>query len=334
MRRISVSEALEPALRRIRPRDPVLVPLAEAAGSALAADVIAPQALPPGPIALRAGFAVASLELVGASPHSPVMVMPMPTRVWPGMALPDGCDAVLPPDRLRADGAVIEITETVAPGEGVRRAGHDLATGALLARRGTRLSPGVIWVLQLAGVESVVVARPRVALEGFSAANGAWLAAVMSGLGCGVVAAGEPADLAFLPAEQDEPVLALAPGETASLEVGADGRVLIRLPDRFDGMLAALVALALPVIEHVTGRQLDRTAQPIIRKIASSVGVSEIVLLTSVAGGYRPLQTGEITLEALAIADAATLIGPESEGATEGTIVSAIPLSLFGFSRA
>ena len=63
--------------------------------------------------------------------------------------------------------------------------------------------------------------------------------------------------------------------------------------------------LALPVLDRLSGRRPRKTVTlPLARKIASSVGIAEIVLLERKQGAWMPLAVGELSLEAIARAEA------------------------------
>ena len=71
---------------------------------------------------------------------------------------------------------------------------------------------------------------------------------------------------------------------------------VIALPGAPDQALAAWWTLALPVLDRLSGRRPRKTVTlPLARKIASSVGIAEIVLLERkqgawiAAGGRRPV---------------------------------------------
>jgi hypothetical protein len=59
------------------------------------------------------------------------------------------------------------------------------------------------------------------------------------------------------------------------------------------------------------------------RKIASSIGISEIVLLQQADRCWLPLACGELSLEAIAGADAWLAVSAVSEGYAAGTPVDA-----------
>jgi hypothetical protein len=92
-------------------------------------------------------------------------------RIFTGAPLPPGADAVLMQEDCTlvdsADGAVPQVRVNVMPqaGQSIRRAGEDVARGAVVLARGTRLGPAELGQAAGVGMDSfAVVRRPRVAL--------------------------------------------------------------------------------------------------------------------------------------------------------------------------
>jgi putative molybdopterin biosynthesis protein len=160
------------------------VPLAEALGRVLAADIVAGVDVPGFDRANVDGFAVVAAETYGASEEDPrrlgVNAEELPTGIVPraaltpgtataiatGGMLPRGADAVVMIEHttIAADGAVL-VHRPVAPGAGVTFAGTDMARGELVLRKGTRLSARETGVLAAIGCSTVrVIRRPQVAL--------------------------------------------------------------------------------------------------------------------------------------------------------------------------
>jgi molybdopterin biosynthesis enzyme len=134
-----------------------------------------------------------------------------------------------------------------------------------------------------------------------------------------------PASLTLRSATDHRPRLALAPAETAWLAREGEGLVLT-LPARFDGMLAACLALALPAMAALTGAAPRPETRPLVRKLASNVGLSELVLLAADGDAWLPHPAGTVTLTGLAAARAFAILPPESEGLPAGAPLAALPL--------
>jgi molybdopterin molybdotransferase len=120
--------------------------------------------------------------------------------------------------------------------------------------------------------------------------------------------------------------IALQPGRTAAIGRIA-GCPVIALPGAPDQALAAWWALALPVLDRLSARERRLTTTlPLARKIASSIGIAEIVLLKKVDNAWLPLATGDLSLETIARADAWLAVPGGSEGYAAGTPVNAYML--------
>jgi len=117
--------------------------------------------------------------------------------------------------------------------------------------------------------------------------------------------------------------IALQPGRTAA--AGRIGKIpVIALPGAPDQALAGWWTLVLPVLDRLSGLvRRPGSTLPLIRKIASSVGIAELVLLEQQAGAWLPLAVGEWSLELTARADAWLLVPAGSEGFAAGMPVHA-----------
>lgn len=159
------------------------VPLGDALGRGLAAEIEAPLDLPPFPNSQMDGFAIRSADVPagGAELHvaAPVPAGAEPAPLTPGTAapimtgamIPPGADAVVPieqalPDVFPAPGeaATVRLPAT-PPGTFVRDAGSDIAAGAPALAAGTYLGPGQLGLLAALGITRVPVhAAARVLL--------------------------------------------------------------------------------------------------------------------------------------------------------------------------
>jgi molybdopterin molybdotransferase len=178
---ITPAEALDRILaqvRRVGPLQPERVPLAEAAGRALAAPLRARSPLPAFTAATMDGFAFradqvlrrgARLRIAGtvAAGH------PWPGRLGPGTCLriftgaplPRGADGVEMQERVEVRGAEAVFERAGEAGRFVRPAGSDLARGAVALPAGALLDPGAIGLAAALGSVRVAVSRrPVVAI--------------------------------------------------------------------------------------------------------------------------------------------------------------------------
>jgi molybdopterin biosynthesis enzyme len=120
--------------------------------------------------------------------------------------------------------------------------------------------------------------------------------------------------------------IALQPGRTSA--VGRLGKTpVVVLPGAPDQALAAWWTLALPVLDRLSGRRPRKPVNlPLARKIASGVGIAEIVLLERKQDLWSPLAVGELSLEAIARAEAWLVVSGGSEGFAAGSPVDAYML--------
>src|SRR5262249_5232674 len=119
--------------------------------------------------------------------------------------------------------------------------------------------------------------------------------------------------------------LALQPGRTAAS--GRIGRTpVIVVPGAPDQALAVWWTLVLPALDRLTGRQRQAMRRRLSRKIASSVGIAEVVLLEEVDSAWIPLAGGDLPLAVVARARAWLLVPGGSEGYAAGTEVDAYML--------
>lgn len=170
-------------LRGFPPLPAERVALAQADGRVLAAEVVAPEDLPPRPRGVMDGYAVRAKDSFGASDAVPAFLrvvgaVPMgevfPGAVAPGEAvaistggvLPDGADAVVMVEYTQeGEGGELEVHKGVAPGDNVLRAGDDVRRGERLLPAGRRLRPQDVAALAAFGIVEVAVhRRPRVGI--------------------------------------------------------------------------------------------------------------------------------------------------------------------------
>jgi len=162
---------------------PAAVPIDEAAGRVLAADLVAPEALPDRARATMDGYAVRAADTFGASDALPtplavigaVEMGSLPAfAIGAGQAaaiptggyLPAGADAVVMIEAVTAAGAqAIEVHRPVTAGENVLSRGEDVAEGDVLLAAGNVVRPHDVSLAAALGVlELTVHRRPRVAV--------------------------------------------------------------------------------------------------------------------------------------------------------------------------
>jgi molybdopterin biosynthesis enzyme len=355
--------ALAALLDGLKPVAPCDVALAEALGC-IAADMPPLNALPAFDIAAVDGWAFRSRDLVGASSYSPLPLTGSPVWVEVGDPMPEGCDCVIDADLVDQTGSLFQISAEAIPGYGIRRAGGDIAEGSSFIAAGRKIRALDLLTARAMGLDKVAVRRPRLRLINIPAAAGYAVTAQLIAESASVagaeiicVEAGgrdarsiatafelEPCDLivtvggtgvgrtdAAIEALVSRGELlahgvALQPGRTAAIGRIAKNPV-IALPGAPDQALAGWWTLVLPVLDRLSGREPRRMMSlPLARKIASSVGIAEIVLLKNINDAWMPLATGDLSLDAIAAADAWLAVPAGCEGYAAGTPLNAYML--------
>jgi len=352
--------AIDALLNGVEPVAPVELTLAEAL-RCIAAGAPPLQAFPPHDIAAADGYAFFARDLVGASSYSPLPLSALPVWLEAGDAMPDACDCVLDSDSVDLSSPLPQVLAEAIPGQGVRRAGGDIAAGSLVAEAGRRVLPRDLLMARAAGLERLNVRRPRLRVvnvpgshvtadliaESSRAAGAETISFTAAGRDAGSIAAAlddGACDLLLIVGgsgvgRSDAAVTALAargkilahgialqPGRTSA--VGRLGKTpVVVLPGAPDQALAAWWTLALPVFDRLSGRRLRKTVNlRLARKIASSVGIAEIVLLERKQDRWTTLAVGELSLEAIACAEAWLVVPGGSEGFAAGSPVDAYML--------
>jgi molybdopterin molybdotransferase len=324
----------------------------------IAADMPPLAAHPPHDIAAADGFALRARELVGASSYSPMPLAAAPVWVEAGEAIPGGCDCVLDSDSVDVSGLVAQVVAEAIPGQGVRRAGGDMAAGSNVIEAGRRVVARDLLIAYAADITRLKVRRPRVRIVNVPGGTVTtdWIAESARIAGADVVsltaAARDAASIAVAidtgacdlllivggsgVGRTDATVMALAergkvlahgialqPGRTAA--VGRiDNTPVVVLPGAPDQAFAAWWTLAMPVLDRLSGRRPRKTLNlPLARKIASLVGIAEIVLLERREGAWVTLAAGELSLDAIARAEAWLVVPDGSEGFAAGADVDA-----------
>ncbi|MGG7660996.1 molybdopterin molybdotransferase MoeA [Dyadobacter sp. BHUBP1] len=176
---VTVNEAKERIIANTVTLPAVQIPLEQAIGSYLAADVVSPIALPPFRQSSMDGYAIVhsdvteagtSLRLVGESKAGqadlPAVNAGTAVRIFTGAPVPDGATAVVMQENTSVTDGSVQIHEfPVLEGKNVRRAGQQIAQGAVALRVGTLISPGAVGFLRGMNVNEVMVhSKPRVGL--------------------------------------------------------------------------------------------------------------------------------------------------------------------------
>jgi molybdopterin molybdotransferase len=170
------------ALRRLRALPPLDLDLTQAYGNVLAEDVVAPHPFPSFDQSAIDGYAARSEDIAAAGRGAPLRLNVIgdlsasswrPVRLSPGTCfsvaagstLPAGADVVVPVEWTDQGMAAVEVFQAPKRGSGVRRAGDELAAGAILARTGATVTPALVAAFAATGIGHVVVRpSPRVVI--------------------------------------------------------------------------------------------------------------------------------------------------------------------------
>jgi len=152
---------------------PVPMSLTQLQGLVLAEDVVSRCDVPPFAASKMDGYAITAGDGVserhvlgerGAGDAPGAGISPgTAVRIMTGAALPEGADAVIPVEHTREVDGLMHSMRRVRPGENVRHAGEDVATGDMVLRSGTVLGPAEVGLLATLGRPEIqVFPRPRV----------------------------------------------------------------------------------------------------------------------------------------------------------------------------
>jgi molybdopterin molybdotransferase len=355
--------ALAAVLQQIEPVAPIALPLPDALGC-IAADMPPLRPHPSRAIAVTDGWALRARDLVGASSYSPLPLATLPVWVEAGDPVPDDCDCVLDANALDQAGPLVQALAETMPGQGVRRAGGDIAGASVVVGPGRRITPLDLLLARAGGLHKLNVRRPRLRVVNIPPNAGepvtaklivdcaraagadvtnvqacgreaAAIASVLDASECDllIIIGGSgvgrsDATIAAL-AQRGQVIahgIALQPGRTSA--VGRIGNIpVVALPGAPDHALAAWWTLAMQALDRLSGSSARQgLTLPLLRKIASSVGITDVVLLQNTESGWMPLATGDISLGAMARADAWLTVPGASEGFAAGSAVAAYML--------
>ncbi|MGL5166599.1 MAG: molybdopterin-binding protein [Afipia sp.] len=356
--------ALRSLLDGVEPVEPIDVSLVESVGGIAAAIEPLREAYPAASVAVADGWALRARDIVGASSYSPLPLASAPVWVEAGDRLPDDCDCVLDADMVEQVGPMFQVLAEAVPGHGIRRAGDDIGAGRSIIAPGTRVSAFGLLAARAAGLDRVKIRSPRVCVIDISSTDGNTASSqfilefaknagaravrlqtkgrdevsISAAVGGGVydllVTVGgtglgrRDATIEALTAGGARLIhgLALQPGRTAAVgKIGATP--VIAAPGAPDQALAVCLMLIQPALDRLMARSPRREiVRPLARKISSAIGVTEIMLLERSDETWMPIAAGQLSLEAIARADAWLAVPGDSEGYAAGTAVGAFPL--------
>ncbi len=357
---------LEDVLRRIdesvHPAAARDVRAAAALGATLAQDIIAVAPRPAAALALIDGWAVRAEATADAGSYAPVL-LPQMREVAVGEVMPADSDAAVPVDAVTWRDGKGEVHAAVTPGEGVLLPGTDAGAGEVLRENGHRLRAIDVASMQALGIAGARVRKPRVRIaragggrNDIADAAADWLAytiavdggepvATRPGADVGALLTGGGVDAVVMvggtgTGSCDDAVHALArsgtvvthgvavsPGETAAFGV-VNSRPVLLLPGRLDAAVAVWLLIGRSMLARLRGGSGSELSceSPLIGKVASTIGLTELVLVRRVADGVEPLASKYLPLATLSHADGWIVIPAASEGVPPGARVTVRPL--------
>jgi molybdopterin molybdotransferase len=167
----SVEKALAEIKRAAHALPPETVSIDKAAGRVLAADVVAAITQPPFRASAMDGYAIRTrdaepgvrLRVIGVSaagsPFRGAVGALDAVRIFTGAVAPEGADRILIQEEARVETDSVVVTAPQTGGTNIREAGIDFSAGAVLKRRGARLSAIDLGLIASSNVSDVSVSR-------------------------------------------------------------------------------------------------------------------------------------------------------------------------------
>jgi molybdopterin biosynthesis enzyme len=346
------------AIERIKPVAPREAAITGAFGRTIAADVTAARPFPASAVALRDGFAVRADTITDASAYAPIPLAQMPLRIDAGEATPSGTDAVAPLDTLVMSGGMAQAVAPATPGDGILPAGADASAASPIVRAGQVLRASDIAALTACNVALVTIREPRVGVmlasqNDKAKTTRALIADMTARAGCHV--AREAAFERAIQQRDCDAMIAIGgtgsgrddrtvetlvrsgkliahgigvmPGDTSAFGFIEERPVLL-LPGRIDAALAAWLAVGRPLLARLCGQTRAAPAFTAVlsRKVTSTIGITDIVLVRQNGDTIEPLASGYWPMQAIAQADGYIVVPAQSEGHSEGANVAVRPL--------
>jgi molybdopterin molybdotransferase len=330
-------------------------------GRTVAGDVMV-AARPPAALALRDGWAVSAALTQDASPYAPA-TLPAAILIDAGAPLPSGTDAVAEVDAVVVRDGCPQAVAAVAPGDGVLCVGADADGATALVRDGRRLRAAATAALAGAGISCVRIREPRLRVVRarppgdpiLDAAAGLVMHAIEAAGGSALheAAGGAGLEDALLRQDADAVVaiggtgagsndwsvttlarlgrleahgIALSPGDTSAFGLAGTRPVLL-LPGRIDGALAAWLLLGERLMARLAAsrEEAPAVAARLTRKVASNLGLAELIPVRLRGLEAEPLGSGYLPLQTIAQADGWILVPADREGHPAGTSVMVRP---------
>jgi molybdopterin molybdotransferase len=175
---LSVADALARVLADAQPLGSEMVPLAEAAGRVLAAELAALRTQPPADLSAMDGYALrgadvaqapVALRVIGevaaGRPFDRAVRPGEAARIFTGGVLPQGADTVVIQEHTTREGERVTVDKAAPTGKNVRAGGLDFKTGDVLLAKGRVLTARDLSLIAAMNHPSVPVhRRPKLAL--------------------------------------------------------------------------------------------------------------------------------------------------------------------------
>jgi molybdopterin molybdotransferase len=182
MSMVTVDQALETILAKIKFKGVEKIPIGESLGRTLTEDIVAKRNNPPLDNSAMDGYALIAKDIQSASPENPVPLKVTEEiaagyqsdvtlkpgqafRIMTGAPIPKGADAVLMQEDTDRDGDTVLVKDKADVGENIRLAGEDVRSGEVVIPKGTAITPAQIGMMAVVGRSQIYVSqRPRVAI--------------------------------------------------------------------------------------------------------------------------------------------------------------------------
>ncbi len=171
---VSLEDAFQILIQQTKPLDSELISPLQAAGRILAEDIIAPHNLPSYRQAAMDGFALAETtsdrflikkHLEAGEVPSFTLKEGEAAGVVTGGHIPQGTAVVVRDEDVCVEGSYLSIKSSNPQVNNIREQGEDFLAGTVIAKRGTKISPGLISILTAYGFRKISAVRlPRVAV--------------------------------------------------------------------------------------------------------------------------------------------------------------------------
>lgn len=175
-----VAEALRQVLAEASPLPIESVPLTDALGRVLAADIAATRTQPPADVSAMDGYAVRSAdvasvpvmltvigEVAAGHPFEGEVKAGQAARIFTGGVIPQGADTVVVQEIARRESDKVSFDKPTAKGRNVRVKGIDFSAGQVLLHKGQRLNDRDLMLAAAMNHATMLVhQRPKVAVIG------------------------------------------------------------------------------------------------------------------------------------------------------------------------